>query len=106
MRHVQQTAQKAAIKAELCGMLHTMDATDIGKTITQKRKELLLTQQELADRSGVSRRTLIELEHGRNEIGLRKLLRILLSLGLQLDLRSTSTRPTEDKLREIFADDD
>lgn len=87
-------------------MLHTMDTIEIGKAILQKRQRLQLTQQQLADRASVSRRTLIELEHGRNDVSLRRLLRVLLSLGLQLDLREASSRPTEDQLREIFADDD
>lgn len=87
-------------------MLHIMDTVEIGKIISQKRQQLRLTQQELADRASISRRTLIELEHGRNDIGLRKLLRILLSLGLQLDVRAASNRPTEDQLQEIFGGDD
>ena len=91
---------------KMCSMSHIVDTIEIGKTIAQKRRELRLTQQELADRAGVSRRTLIELEHGRNDISLRRMLRILLSLGLQLDVRPASGRPTEDQLREIFSDDD
>jgi HTH-type transcriptional regulator / antitoxin HipB len=87
-------------------MLHIMDTIDIGKAILRRRQQLKLTQQEVADRACVSRRTLIELEHGRNDLSVRRLLRILLSLGLQLDLRPASSRPTEDQLREIFVDDD
>lgn len=87
-------------------MLHIMDTIEIGKAISQKRRKLRLTQQELADRASVSRRTLIELEHGRNDTSLRRLLRVLLSLGLQLDVRPVSCRPKEDQLREIFAEDE
>lgn len=87
-------------------MLHIMDPIEIGNRISTKRKELRLTQQELADRASVSRRTLIELEHGRNDLCVRRLLRILDSLGLQLDVRPASSRPTEDQLREIFAEED
>jgi transcriptional regulator with XRE-family HTH domain len=87
-------------------MLHIMDTIEIGKIIMQRRQEMRLTQQELADIANVSRRTLIELEHGRNDTRVRRLTRVLMSLGLQLDLRPESPRPTEDQLREIFKDDE
>jgi transcriptional regulator with XRE-family HTH domain len=87
-------------------MLHIMDTIDIGKIVLAKRKELGLTQQQVADIAFVSRRTLIELEHGRNDIGVRSLLRIVMSLGLQFDVRPRASRPTEDQLREIFREDD
>jgi len=90
----------------MCSILHIMDTVEIGKIIAQKRQEMRLTQQELADIASVSRRTLIELEHGRNDTSVRRLTRVLMSLGLQLELRPASHRPTEDRLREIFTDDD
>lgn len=90
----------------MCSMLHIMDTIEIGNSISTKRKELRLTQQELADRASVSRRTLIDVEHGRNDLSVRRLLRIIHSLGMQLDLRLASGRPTEDQLREIFAEDE
>lgn len=87
-------------------MLNIMDTIEIGKIITRRRQEMRLTQQELADIANISRRTLIDLEHGRNDTSVRRLTRVLMSLGLQLDVRPDSPRPTEDRLREIFKDDD
>lgn len=83
-----------------------MDTVDIGKVISAKRKELQLTQQALAERAGVSRRTLIELEHGRNDLCIRRLLRVVASVGLELNVRPASKRPTEDQLSEIFSEED
>ncbi|MYM85516.1 helix-turn-helix domain-containing protein [Duganella sp. FT50W] len=83
-----------------------MDAIKIGKIIAQKRHEKNLTQQELADYASVSRRSLIDLERGRNDTSVRRLLRVLGALGLQLHVLSVSPRPTEDQLREIFTDED
>lgn len=50
--------------------------------------------------------TLIDLEHGRNDTSVRRLLRVLMALGLQLDLITASDRPIEGQLRMFFADDD
>ncbi|MBA5640384.1 helix-turn-helix domain-containing protein [Duganella sp. LX20W] len=83
-----------------------MDTVEIGKIVAAKRKELGLTQQSLADRADVSRRTLIELEHGRNDLCVRRLLRIVASIGLQIDVRPASGRPTEDQLHDIFRDEE
>jgi hypothetical protein len=49
---------------------------------------------------------LIELEHGRNDLSVRRLLRHVHSVGLQLDLRPASNRPVEDQLREVFTEGD
>ena len=58
---------------------------DLGLTIRERRKELQLDQKTLAERVGVSRQWIIDIEHGkpRAEIGL--LLRTLRALDIHLD---------------------
>jgi transcriptional regulator with XRE-family HTH domain len=65
----------------------TMDSQEIGETIRSRRIELGLKQQQLADRAGISRATLIAYEHG---IGLQveALTKIANILGLKLDIRA------------------
>lgn len=41
-----------------------VDAVSLGRAISDARKEASLTQQDLADRLGIARRTLVRLEHG------------------------------------------
>jgi len=66
--------------------------TDIGLVIRDRRRKLGLDQRVLADRVGVSRQWIVEIEKGkpRAEVGL--LLRTLETLGLDLmvDARDTS----------------
>jgi transcriptional regulator with XRE-family HTH domain len=59
-----------------------------------------LTQSQLADRSGVSRRTLIRLEHGDGGVGLENLLRVLRALGI-LDLLTKSLDPFESDIGRL-----
>lgn len=81
---------------------------EIIATITRRRRELGLTQAELAARARISRRSIIDLENGmgKHDIGIRKLLRLLDSLGLQLTMSESKARPTESELRDLFGDDD
>jgi DNA-binding XRE family transcriptional regulator len=41
-----------------------VDAASLGRSIAEARKESGMTQQELADRLGIARRTVVRLEHG------------------------------------------
>jgi HTH-type transcriptional regulator / antitoxin HipB len=86
-------------------------AADIGAAIRQRRRELGLGQQALADRVGVSRQWIVEIEQGkpRAEIGL--LLKTMAALGLKLeiaaggDARQRSTgRPAADRGHEVDLD--
>lgn len=86
--------------------MHIMDVKLLGKLLTNRRRELGLTQQAVASLAKVGRRTLIELEAGEADIGLRRLLRILMVLSLDLELRLITERPSEDQLRDIFRDED
>ncbi|MPZ36382.1 MAG: helix-turn-helix domain-containing protein [Rhodospirillales bacterium] len=73
-------------------------AQDIGLTIRRRRQELGLGQQALADRVGVSRQWIVEIEQGkpRAEVGL--LLRTLASIALQISI--TPQEPAGNVLTE------
>jgi y4mF family transcriptional regulator len=58
----------------------------LAATIRARRKELGLTQQDLADLSTVSARTIFELESGNSAITFQRLLLVLTALGLSIDL--------------------
>ena len=60
---------------------------DIGETIKQRRVLLGLTQQDLADFSGVGLRTIRQIEVGEGNPSVGTLNRILAALGLELNIR-------------------
>ena len=65
-------------------------ATDLGAFIRERRTKLGMDQVALAEKSGTSRKWLIEVEQGkpRAEIGL--ILRTLKTLGVSIDLQIDS----------------
>lgn len=64
-----------------------VDALEIGYAIKQRRTELGLTQAQLAERSGVSKRCLWSMELGRSSgVQLDKLTAVLGALDLELTL--------------------
>ncbi|MDY7575469.1 helix-turn-helix transcriptional regulator [Actimicrobium sp. CCI2.3] len=78
------------------------------KIITQlitRRRELKITQDELARRAGVNRRTIVAIEAGTSDVGLRRLLRILTAMDMSVTLTLGAGRPTEAELTSIFRDD-
>ncbi|MFL9925239.1 helix-turn-helix domain-containing protein [Herbaspirillum lusitanum] len=85
-----------------------MNTLAIAQLITTRRRQLGLTQAELANRAQIGRRTLIELEggSGANDIGYRKLERILNAVGLSITITDTPKRPTESELSALFAEDE
>ena len=60
--------------------------TEPGSVIRARRKALGITQAELADLSGISVRTIVEIESGGNSISLKRLLPVLATLGLRLSI--------------------
>ena len=60
---------------------------EITPLILQTRERLALTQAELAELSGVSARSIRELENGRGNIGIRPLRQVLEVLGLTLEIK-------------------
>jgi transcriptional regulator with XRE-family HTH domain len=75
----------------------------IGSQIAKKRKDLGLSQTELARKAQIGRSTLDALENARiGELGYSKILRLVTTLGLELRLQDAGQqRPTlEDLLNE------
>ena len=74
---------------------------NIGKEIRETRKKRKVSQATLAKALGMSRTTIGQIENGTvQEIGVRKLIRILEYLGLELRVRQAGSPPTLDELRE------
>jgi transcriptional regulator with XRE-family HTH domain len=74
---------------------------DTGMKIRQTRKSHKISQTQLAHALGMSRTTIGQIENGTvQEIGVRKLIRILEYLGLELRVRAAGRPPTLDELRE------
>lgn len=64
-----------------------MMLSEIGEFIKKRRKEIGLTQEEVAKKAGISRATLSKLENGKfANISMAAFDRILNSLVLQIDL--------------------
>jgi transcriptional regulator with XRE-family HTH domain len=73
----------------------------IGQQIRQARKSRKLSQAELARVFGMSRTTIGQIEKGVvQDVGVRKIIRILEYLGLELSVRSAGRPPTLEELRE------
>jgi transcriptional regulator with XRE-family HTH domain len=73
---------------------------EIGEEIRKVRKARQLTQNEIAKALGMSRTTIGQIESGAiQDIGVRKLIRILEFLGLELRIRPAGRPPTLEELR-------
>ena len=79
----------------------------LGRQIASRRKDLGLSQSDLARKAGISRATLDALENGRSgELGFTKVTNILSALGLELRVHEANLqRPTLDELLEEDRDD-
>ena len=74
---------------------------EIGSQIRKNRVDRHITQQQLAQVLGMSRTTIGQIENGIvQEIGVRKLIRILEFLDLELRVRPAGNPPTLDELHE------
>jgi transcriptional regulator with XRE-family HTH domain len=74
---------------------------EIGAHIRKNRENRRITQQQLAQALGMSRTTIGQIEKGTvQEIGVRKLIRILEFLELEVRVRPAGKPPTLDELRE------
>ena len=62
-------------------------AKDLGIAIRQRRKEMGLSQAELAGICKVGNRFLVELEAGKSTVQFDKALHVAANLGLELHLR-------------------
>jgi len=74
---------------------------EIGEHIRQERKKRKMSQAKLAGLLGMSRTTISQIENETiRDIGIRKIIRILEILDLELRTRSAGSPPTLDELRE------
>lgn len=72
----------------------------IGNQVREFRKAQGLKQADLAAETGISRTTLSLLESGKvQELGIRKVIRILDRLGLELTTRPAGAPPTLEEIR-------
>ena len=62
------------------------NTTDIGKQIQLRRKSLGITQRDLALTSGTGIRFIVELEQGKATCQIGKVLAVLQTLGLRINL--------------------
>ena len=73
----------------------------IGETIREARRNRGITQEALGRALGMSRTTIGQIENGTvREVGVRKLIRVLEYLGLELRTRPLGHPPTLEELRE------
>ena len=80
---------------------HMDDLKKIGNQVRDARKAQGLTQEALAAELGISRTTLSLLETGLvQDLGIRKVIRILERLGLELATRPAGAPPTLEEIRE------
>lgn len=86
---------------QLCITYDAFMLFTIGKKIRQVRKSRNISQGQLANAMGMSRTTIGQIENGTvQEIGVRKLIRVLEFLELELRVRPAGSPPTLEELRE------
>ncbi|GFO63170.1 helix-turn-helix domain-containing protein [Geomonas paludis] len=74
---------------------------ELGQEIRKVRKLRKVTQEQIARELGMSRATISQLEAGTvQELGIRKVIRVLDYLGLELRVRKAGAPPTLEELRE------
>lgn len=80
---------------------NTLMLFEIGNEIRKERKGRKISQAMMARELGMGRSTISQIEAGVvQDIGVRKLIRVLDYLGLELRVRLAGAPPTLDELRE------
>ncbi|MFA4917305.1 MAG: helix-turn-helix transcriptional regulator [Syntrophales bacterium] len=73
----------------------------LGSAIREARRRQKMTQSALANATGIGRSTLSQIENGSvTDIGIRKIIRVLDYLGLELTTRPQGAPPTLEELRQ------
>ena len=67
-------------------------SVDLGTVIRERRKQLALTQLDLAGLSNSGNRFIVEVENGKPSVRLQKVLDLVDLLGLELVVRAKTTR--------------
>jgi transcriptional regulator with XRE-family HTH domain len=68
------------------------ESKEIGKTIKELRSEMKITQEELANFTGLSRIGVVKLEKEENDLKLSSLIKIANLLGFEIVLRKRSRK--------------
>jgi len=68
--------------------MRVISSEDLGKIIRERRKELGLTQTQLAQLSGVGLRFISELERGKENVRLGYAIKIASNLGIDITAES------------------
>jgi len=73
---------------------------ELGGAVAAKRKALKMSQSDVANRTGLTRETLVRFERGQlAEFGSRKLLAVLAVLGMEMSFVEAGMTGTLDELR-------
>lgn len=72
------------------GNMNAMTPKQLGAAIRERRRQLKVTQKDLAMTSGTGLRFIIELEQGKATCQIGKILVVTQALGLQLQLKNLS----------------
>lgn len=76
---------------------------DLAAVVRGRRRDLGLSQAELATRAGVSRKWIYQFEAGKPTAELRLILRVLEALGLVLDVTYVEQAPGRQPRRDLDA---
>ena len=69
-----------------------MTTQDIGRVVRKARKDLIITQKDLALTSGTGLRFISDLEKGKVTCQIGKILTVLQTLGIHIELSSSHKR--------------
>ena len=75
--------------------MKTQTTTQLGAVIRTRRKQLKITQKELAMTCGTGLRFIVDLEKGKPTCQIGKTLQVLQSLGLAIELTTMGGNATE-----------
>lgn len=75
----------------LIGNMNTINPVQIGAAIRARRRQLKVTQKDLAMTCGTGLRFIIDLEKGKPTCQIGKLLQVIQALGLKLQIISPAT---------------
>ncbi len=90
-----------SVDRKICIIYIALMLIEIGRQVRQARKSRKITQAELGKALGMSRTTIGQIESGTvQDIGVRKIIRLLEYLGLEIRVRPAGRPPTLEELRE------
>lgn len=80
--------------------MHLNSAASLGSLVQNKRHQMKLSQAELADKVGVSRLWINQVEKGKESINFSLVLRLLKTLDLSL--KTVDITPAKEELNAVF----